>query len=214
MAKKQALTLPQALILLNISISGSSMSVLANLLGLDPSTVTRNIEKLEVRNLLYREKSILDTRVINVYKSNEGNRISAMIEKEVAFILNNSSNDIPDINFLDLCTAEHYVYQNGSNDSSVELYKVVNGGHTWPGSAIPLFGNNTNQDFNASQKIWEFFNKYDINGLINPNNDINETLILKTLIKKIDILGRYSTNNNMSIYLYNDGSAEKKYLIK
>ena len=61
----------------------------------------------------------------------------------------------------------HYIYQNGTNDSSVELYKIINGGHTWPGAAIPLFENNTNQDFNASEKIWEFFNKYDINGLIN-----------------------------------------------
>ena len=96
-SKKYHITLPQALILFNISSRGTSMSGLAYRLGLDPSTVTRNIEKLELRNFLYREKSILDTRVINVYKSNEGNRISAMIEKEVAFILNNSSNDIPDI---------------------------------------------------------------------------------------------------------------------
>ena len=96
-SKKYHITLPQALILFNISSRGTSMSGLAHRLGLDPSTVTRNIEKLELRNFLYREKSILDTRVINVYKSNEGNRISAMIEKEVAFILNNSSNDIPDI---------------------------------------------------------------------------------------------------------------------
>ena len=96
-SRKYHITLPQALILFNISSRGTSMSGLAYRLGLDPSTVTRNIEKLELRNFLYREKSILDTRVINVYKSNEGNRISAMIEKEVAFILNNSSNDIPDI---------------------------------------------------------------------------------------------------------------------
>ena len=96
-SKKYHITLPQAFILFNISSRGTSMSELALRLGLDPSTVTRNIEKLELRNFLYREKSILDTRVINIYKSNEGNRISVMIEKEVAFILNNSSNDIPDI---------------------------------------------------------------------------------------------------------------------
>ena len=65
-AKKNSLTLPHALILLNVSISGSSMSALANLLGLDPSTATRNIEKLEIRNLLYREKSTNDTRKVYV----------------------------------------------------------------------------------------------------------------------------------------------------
>ena len=83
MAKKQALTLPQALILLNISISGSSMSVLANLLGLDPSTVTRNIEKLEMRNLLYREKSTKDTRKVYVYMSSQGKKISKNIENDL-----------------------------------------------------------------------------------------------------------------------------------
>lgn len=82
-AKHNSLTLPQALILLNISISGSSMSELANMLGLDPSTITRNIEKLEMRNLLYREKSINDTRMIYVYKSNQGKIIANNIEKDI-----------------------------------------------------------------------------------------------------------------------------------
>mgnify|MGYP001341484908 FL=1 len=86
-AKKNSLTLPQALILLNVSISGSSMSTLANLLGLDPSTVTRNIEKLEIRNLLYREKSTSDTRKVYVYMSGRGKEISKKIEEDVEFQL-------------------------------------------------------------------------------------------------------------------------------
>ncbi len=86
-AKKNSLTLPQALILLNVSISGSSMSTLANLLGLDPSTVTRNIEKLEVRNLLYREKSTSDTRKVYVYMSGQGKEISKKIEEDLEFQL-------------------------------------------------------------------------------------------------------------------------------
>ena len=68
-AKKFDLTLPQTLILFNISINGTSMSDLAHLMGLDPSTITRNIEKLEIRNLLYRERSLNDTRMIYIYKS-------------------------------------------------------------------------------------------------------------------------------------------------
>ena len=96
-AKNHSLTLPQALILLNISISGSSMSKLANLLGLDPSTVTRNIEKLENRNILYREKSTQDTRVIYVYKSNQGKIIVNNIEKEIELILNHRLDSRVDI---------------------------------------------------------------------------------------------------------------------
>jgi len=89
-AKKNNLTLPQALILLNISINGSSMSTLANLLGLDPSTITRNIEKLEIRNLLYREKSTNDTRKVYVYVSGQGKKISKNIENDLELQLVNA----------------------------------------------------------------------------------------------------------------------------
>ena len=89
-AKKYALTLPQTLILFNISISGTSMSELANLLGLDPSTVTRNIEKLEKRNLLYRERSTDDTRMIYIYKSTEGKTIISNIENATESVLSNA----------------------------------------------------------------------------------------------------------------------------
>jgi len=89
-AKKNNLTLPQALILLNISISGSSMSTLASLLGLDPSTITRNIEKLEIRNLLYREKSTNDTRKVYVYMSGQGKKISKNIENDLELQLVNA----------------------------------------------------------------------------------------------------------------------------
>ena len=90
-SKKHNITLQQALILSHISISGSPMSILANRLGLDPSTITRNIEKLELKNLLYRERATSDTRMIYVYKSAEGSRIAREIEKEVEIILKHSS---------------------------------------------------------------------------------------------------------------------------
>ena len=92
-SKKYDITLPQALILLNISINGTSMSSLAHQLGLDPSTITRNIEKLEGRNLLYRERSTLDTRVINIYKSNTGKMISENIENDTEDIFNHAVDD-------------------------------------------------------------------------------------------------------------------------
>jgi len=123
-------------------------------------------------------------------------------------------NDVPDINLLDLCQAEHYVYENGDNGSSVELYKVINGGHTWPGALIPLVGNNTNQDFNASEKIWEFFAKYDINGLVNPSTNLEEISKQKILIKTVDLLGRKTTRKGINLEIYNDGTTKKKYLIK
>ena len=123
-------------------------------------------------------------------------------------------NIVPDNNILDLCTVEHYFYDNGDNGSSVELYKIINGGHTWPGATIPLAGNNTNQDFNASQVIWDFFNKYNINGLIENNSSIQESETKKKKLKSIDILGREPANKGFQLHIYNDGSVNKKYLIK
>ena len=90
-SKNKNITLQQALILSHISVSGSPMSILANRMGLDPSTITRNIEKLEFKNLLYRERSTSDTRMIYVYKSAEGGRIASEIEREVEIILKHSS---------------------------------------------------------------------------------------------------------------------------
>ena len=152
----------------------------------------------------------------------EGNNLLGIepIDNVIAFWVNfNSCNtaaeyyDIPDVNLLDLCTAEHYIYQNGTNDSSVELYKIIDGGHTWPGALIPLTLNNTNQDFNASEKIWDFFNQYDINGLIN-NVSINEAIMdKKKIVYKIDLLGRKNTNSNIYIELYNDGTSAKSFII-
>ena len=122
-------------------------------------------------------------------------------------------NNIPNTNTLDLCEAEHYIYENGLNDSSVEFYKIINGGHTWPGALIPLTGNNTNQDFNASEKIWEFFNKYDINGLINNTSIKESTTDNRKIIQRVDLLGRNIRYSNNYINIYNDGSVEKKHVI-
>ena len=71
--------------------------------------------------------------------------------------------NLPDINTLDLCTVEHYVYTSNNLDGTVELYKVINGGHNWPSDVITgglLGAGNRNMDFNASKEIWRFFNQH------------------------------------------------------
>lgn len=72
--------------------------------------------------------------------------------------------ELPDLNPNDGSTVEHYIFSGGDNGVAVEHYKVIGGGHAWPGSAINLPG--TNYDINASVEIWKFFSRYDINGLI------------------------------------------------
>lgn len=71
---------------------------------------------------------------------------------------------VPDINQIDGCTADHFLYPGGDNGTEVEHYRINDGGHTWPGAILPI--GVTNYDFNASEKIWQFFAQYDINGRI------------------------------------------------
>jgi len=79
--------------------------------------------------------------------------------------------NVPNNNWLDQCTAELYVYNGGTNNSKVELYKVKGGGHTWPGSGLVL-GSGTCMDFNAAVVIWMFFRQYTLSGLITNTNEI------------------------------------------
>lgn len=73
-------------------------------------------------------------------------------------------NAVPNIDTTDNCTAEHYVYSGGDNGVEVEFYKIIGGGHSWPGAPVNL--NTTNMDFHANQEIWRFFRKYRLNGNI------------------------------------------------
>lgn len=67
---------------------------------------------------------------------------------------------MPDINTSDNCTATRLRYPDGINGSEVVLYRINNGGHTWPGAIhIPTLGN-TNQDIDATALIASFFAQY------------------------------------------------------
>jgi len=71
---------------------------------------------------------------------------------------------LPNINTTDGSTVELSLYNNGDNCTSVEHYKVIGGGHDWPGGIGGKVKGN--MDINASQVIWNFVSQYDINGLI------------------------------------------------
>lgn len=64
----------------------------------------------------------------------------------------------PDLVLLDFCTAVREDHLNGAAGSEVALIRVVDGGHTWPGASLPI--GVTNQDFEASQVIWDFFEQF------------------------------------------------------
>ncbi len=80
--------------------------------------------------------------------------------------------NVPNTNLLDLCTAEHYVYSGGTNGSSVELYKINGGAHTWPGSGF-IWGSGTCMDFKATVEIWRFFKQYSLDNLVTGIQEIS-----------------------------------------
>jgi len=86
-----------------------------------------------------------------------------------------SIDSVPNITKADSCTAIHYEYKNGSQGATCELYKIVGGGHSWPGAPFKIAV--TNQDFNASEKIWQFFRKYKLNNMLNVPESGNEVIV-------------------------------------
>jgi len=122
---------------------------------------------------------------------------------------------IPDLVLGDWSTVEHIVFDNGDNGVTTELFKVINGEHTWPGSNFS--SGVTNYDINASAEIWRFFSKYDINGLINSSTFVAEIENKgKKFIKIVDVLGRecLPKKNTTLFYIFDDGSVEKKLIFK
>jgi polyhydroxybutyrate depolymerase len=71
--------------------------------------------------------------------------------------------NVPNASTTDGCTAQRIEYLNGDACTEVVHYKIIGGGHTWPGAPVTI--GVTNQDFKASTEIWKFLSKYDINGL-------------------------------------------------
>ena len=75
----------------------------------------------------------------------------------------------PDLVLLDFCTAVREDHLNGTAGSEVALISVVDGGHTWPGASLPI--GVTNQDFEASQVIWDFFEQFVLSGNMSIASD-------------------------------------------
>jgi len=83
--------------------------------------------------------------------------------------------NLPDINSTDGCTVTKYVYSPGQNSSEVIFFKIVNGGHTWPGAFPVASLGNTNQDIKASGEIWNFFRKHSLQCGLNSVDDNSQT---------------------------------------
>ncbi len=80
------ITYSQVLAIISIPNGGVEMSELARKLGLDNSTVTRLIVRLEKKDWVGREKSKRDKRAIKVFLKTKGLLIQQDIEKKIESI--------------------------------------------------------------------------------------------------------------------------------
>ena len=126
---------------------------------------------------------------------------------------NNVSNleidTMPDNVAWDNSIIERHIYSSENSTNEVWLYKVINGGHDWPGPSS--WGGN--MDVNISEEIWEFFSQMSLFGELG-NQDIKPNQSEKKLINIIDILGRQNRNKGLLLHIYDDGSVQKKYIIQ
>jgi polyhydroxybutyrate depolymerase len=86
--------------------------------------------------------------------------------------------NVPDVNTSDDATATRYVYADGINGNTVELFKITDGEHTWPGWPMPASSDIICMDFDACNEIWRFFSQYErpVNAALEEYPDVILTL--------------------------------------
>lgn len=145
-----------------------------------------------------------------------GISVDALMEQWRAFYscdLEPTMNSMPNTNILDLSYPERYTYTNC--EASLELIKIIGGGHQWPGIVTLLGGLGTiNMDFYSPQLIWEFLEN-------KTCSETSSTIELKEnptkkILKIIDMMGRETKfiPNTPLIYIYSDGTQEKVMKLK
>ena len=102
-AAKFNLTSSQAFHLLSIPFDGIPMSGLANKLGLDNSTLTRNIQKLERLDLVQRCVDSYDKRVKRIVMTKKGRSVLSSLEIDLAEL------NVYIANQIDLDTQENLI---------------------------------------------------------------------------------------------------------
>jgi hypothetical protein len=120
---------------------------------------------------------------------------------------------LPDSDPTDGSTVDRRRWENGDQCVAVEELRVNGGGHDWPGT----FGN---MDINATNEIWNFVSRYDLNGLIDcTTSSIAEDqrpYSNRQLIRVFDVLGKEVKIQPYQplFYQYDDGTVEKKMMIE
>ena len=115
------------------------------------------------------------------------------------------------IDTLDGCTVQKIKYTFYQDSGEVVHYKVLNGGHSWPGGdtayfthlSVGLIGN-TSMDINASELIWDFFKNYNLTDLypVRVTNLFLEKTYVKVNTDSILFRIRISNIKNLQFTLH------------
>tara|TARA_B110000263_G_scaffold52490_1_gene43950 strand:- start:565 stop:987 length:423 start_codon:yes stop_codon:yes gene_type:complete len=84
LSSKFDLTLSQALLLLYVPFDGITISDLSDKLGIDISTMTRNIQRIEKQGLIERRKNLNDKRSIKLNLSTRGKKIIHLLNDDIS----------------------------------------------------------------------------------------------------------------------------------
>jgi len=143
-----------------------------------------------------------------------GDGISASIDDVVSFWtekwmcapIDITFTDVADIDITDETTATNYKYFCDA-DLIGELYVVEGGAHTWPGASFEI--DVTNNDFEASEVIWEFFNQFSTENPPTPLVGLNDNVLANKFVvqpnpftNNVTVEG-HITINNLEVYNIN-----------
>jgi polyhydroxybutyrate depolymerase len=109
---------------------------------------------------------------------------------------------LPDLNPSDGCTVEKISYTNCADNGKLIHFKILNGGHGWPGgdSLMYPYSSPHNMDINANEEILGFFNEYN-NPLVNIAYAKSIDVFPKTVSAQGDTIIVKSSLNNTDNHL-------------
>lgn len=143
-----------------------------------------------------------------------GSTGSESVEETISFWVSSNQcsvvNDtfhFPDIDVTDSSTVERIHYASCGDGAEVMFYKITGGGHTWPNATFDYIYGPTNRDFDASQEIWNFFNRFTLNGPVNGVEESKSELAMKVFPNPSDAnfelrIGDFELKQPMSVSVF------------
>ncbi|NOU47386.1 MAG: hypothetical protein HOO86_10030 [Bacteroidales bacterium] len=139
---------------------GEKLAAIAPVAGL-PTTFLSMPQSLHCKLPLMHIHGTIDATV-----SYFGGEYSVSVDSTIAFWTRNNGcftspviTEMPNIYPNDGSTVTVYAYESPYFHKDVKLYKIINGGHSWPGQTDDPY---TNRDMDVESEIWNFFKNYSL----------------------------------------------------